>query len=133
MSQYLGRGMTSRGRMTITPALSTVVSTVPYLRDPHDTEAVIQGIKNLQAALKNVKNLTWNYPDANTTVEDFVNNVRLLLSSVPPPPPAWQSPLPTPAVMISSDWLANRCSSRTRTAGRTTGWARPSWAATTAG
>lgn len=81
MSQYLGRGMTSRGRMTITPALSTVVSTVPYLRDPHDTEAVIQGIKNLQAALRNVKNLTWNYPDANTTVEDFVNNVSVLLPS----------------------------------------------------
>nr|ADT70775.1 cellobiose dehydrogenase [Hypoxylon haematostroma] len=75
MSQYLGRGAKSRGRMTITKALTTVVSTVPYLQDKNDVEAVIQGIKNLQAALSNVKNLTWTYPPSNTTVEDFVNNM----------------------------------------------------------
>lgn len=76
MSQYLGRGSVSRGRMTISQSLSTVVSTVPYLRDPNDVKAVIQGIKNLQTALKNVKNLTWNVPAPGTTVEDFVNKVR---------------------------------------------------------
>ncbi|KAK5628404.1 hypothetical protein RRF57_004119 [Xylaria bambusicola] len=75
MSQYLGRGAVSRGRMTITKALTTVVSTVPYLRDDNDVQAVIQGIKNLQSALKNVANLTWLLPDPNTTVEDYVNNV----------------------------------------------------------
>ncbi|KAI1089568.1 carbohydrate-binding module family 1 protein [Rostrohypoxylon terebratum] len=75
MSQYLGRGATSRGRMTITKALTTVVSTLPYLRDKNDVQAVIQGIKNLQAALSNVQNLTWTYPSVNTTVEDFVNNM----------------------------------------------------------
>jgi cellobiose dehydrogenase (acceptor) len=79
MSQYLGRGAVSRGRMTITKALTTVVSTVPYLQDKNDVQAVIQGIKNLQAALKNVKNLTWNVPAPDTTVEDFVNNVSLSL------------------------------------------------------
>lgn len=77
MSQYLGRGAVSRGRMTITKALTTVVSTVPYLQDKNDIAAVIQGIKNLQAALTNVKNLVWALPPANTTVEDFVNNVSL--------------------------------------------------------
>jgi hypothetical protein len=75
MSQYLGRGATSRGRMTITPALSTVVSTLPYLRDTNDVKAVIQGIKNLQAALANVPSLNWTYPPVGTTVEDFVNDV----------------------------------------------------------
>ncbi|KAI1463091.1 carbohydrate-binding module family 1 protein [Daldinia caldariorum] len=75
MSQYLGRGAKSRGRMTITKALTTVVSTVPYLQDKNDVQAVIQGIKNLQAALANVEGLTWTYPPSNTTVEDFVNNM----------------------------------------------------------
>lgn len=75
MSQYLGRGATSRGRMTITSDLSTIVSTLPYLSDKNDVAAVIQGIKNLQSALSNVQNLTWEYPTASETVEDFVNNV----------------------------------------------------------
>jgi cellobiose dehydrogenase (acceptor) len=75
MSQYLGRGAVSRGRMTITSDLNTIVSTLPYLNDKNDVQAVIQGIKNLQAALANVKNLTWEYPTSNITVEDFVNDV----------------------------------------------------------
>lgn len=61
MSQYLGRGSTSRGRMTITANLDTVVSTLPYLRDQHDVDAVIQGLVNLQNALKGV-GLNWTYP-----------------------------------------------------------------------
>ncbi|KAI0525889.1 fungal cellulose binding domain-containing protein [Xylaria bambusicola] len=81
MSQYLGRGAVSRGRMTITKALTTVVSTVPYLRDDNDVQAVIQGIKNLQSALKNVANLTWLLPDPNTTVEDYVNNMLVSYSN----------------------------------------------------
>ncbi|KAI5919802.1 cellobiose dehydrogenase [Camillea tinctor] len=81
MSQYLGRGATSRGRMTITKALTTVVSTLPYLHDENDVQAVIQGIKNLQAALANVEGLTWQYPASNTTVEDFVNNMIVSYSN----------------------------------------------------
>jgi cellobiose dehydrogenase (acceptor) len=76
MSQYLGRGAVSRGRMTITPSLTTVVSTLPYLNDKNDIEAVIQGITNLQNALKNVPNLTWTYPPPTQSVRDFVNSVR---------------------------------------------------------
>ncbi|KAL2136578.1 hypothetical protein VTI74DRAFT_2883 [Chaetomium olivicolor] len=75
MSQYLGRGATSRGRMTITPSLTTVVSDVPYLKDPNDKEAVIQGIINLQNALKNVANLTWTYPNSSISARDYVNNM----------------------------------------------------------
>ncbi len=79
MSQYLGRGAVSRGRMTITKALTTVVSTLPYLQDENDVLAVIQGIKNLQSAMKGVGSLTWALPDPDTSVEDFVNNVSLTL------------------------------------------------------
>ena len=75
MSQYLGRGAKSRGRMTITPALTTVVSEAPYLHDENDVQAVIQGIKNLQDALNDIPDLVWNHPPDNVTVEDYVNNV----------------------------------------------------------
>ncbi|TGJ83688.1 hypothetical protein E0Z10_g5078 [Xylaria hypoxylon] len=81
MSQYLGRGSVSRGRMTITKALTTVVSTVPYLQDKNDVLAVIQGIKNLQTALSSVKNLTWALPAPDTTVENFVNNMVVSYSN----------------------------------------------------
>ncbi|RYP93295.1 hypothetical protein DL770_000584 [Monosporascus sp. CRB-9-2] len=75
MSQYLGRGAKSRGRMTITPALTTVVSTNPYLRDENDVQAVIQGIKSVKNALKDVPDLVWNHPSENQTVEDYVNSM----------------------------------------------------------
>ncbi|KAK8127196.1 carbohydrate-binding module family 1 protein [Apiospora sp. TS-2023a] len=83
MSQYLGRGATSRGRMTITPTLNTVVSTVPYLRDPNDVAAVIQGIKNVQAAInsQNIPGLKWMVPSPDETVEDFVNNMVVATSN----------------------------------------------------
>lgn len=81
MSQYLGRGATSRGRTTITTGLSMVVSTLPYLHDKNDVAAVIQGIKNLQASLKSVANLTWTYPDPSISVEDFVNNMVVSYSN----------------------------------------------------
>ncbi|ROV99124.1 hypothetical protein VMCG_06665 [Cytospora schulzeri] len=75
MSQYLGRGATSRGRTTITSGLDMVVSTLPYLRDDNDVAAVVQGIKNLQAALASVAGLTWAYPAGNVSVEDFVDDM----------------------------------------------------------
>ncbi|KAK1974001.1 fungal cellulose binding domain-containing protein [Colletotrichum cereale] len=81
ISQYLGRGATSRGRMTIGANLGTVVSTVPYLQDKNDVEAVIKGIENLQASLKNVPNLVWNYPPPGTTVRDYVNNLVVSYSN----------------------------------------------------
>ncbi|KAK5663896.1 hypothetical protein OQA88_105 [Cercophora sp. LCS_1] len=73
MSQYLGRGATSRGRMSITPSLGTIVSDIPYLKDPNDKAAVVQGIINVQNALKNVAGLTWNYPPANMTAAQYVD------------------------------------------------------------
>ncbi|KAK4140930.1 cellobiose dehydrogenase [Dichotomopilus funicola] len=75
ITQYLGTGTKSRGRMTISKQLNTMVSTPPYLRDEHDREAVIQGITNLREALKDVANLTWITPPSNMTVEDFVDSI----------------------------------------------------------
>ncbi|AEO61303.1 cellobiose dehydrogenase [Thermothelomyces thermophilus ATCC 42464] len=80
----------SRGRMTITRRLNTVVSTPPYLRDEYDREAVIQGIANLRESLKGVANLTWITPPSNVTVEDFVDSI-----------PA------TPARRCSNHWIGN--------------------------
>ncbi|KAI3546703.1 fungal cellulose binding domain-containing protein [Colletotrichum abscissum] len=81
ISQYLGRGATSRGRMTIQANLGTVVSTVPYLRDQNDVEAVIKGLENLQTSLKSVANLVWNFPPPGTTVRDYVNNMLVSYSN----------------------------------------------------
>jgi hypothetical protein len=75
ITQYLGNGAISRGRLTISPALNVQVSTVPYLRNATDKEAVIQGIDTIRAALKNVQNLTWIKPTAEQTTTSFVNSV----------------------------------------------------------
>ncbi|KFY32079.1 hypothetical protein V493_00537 [Pseudogymnoascus sp. VKM F-4281 (FW-2241)] len=76
ISQYLGRGAVSRGRLNITPSLNMAVTQVPYLRDPNDVAAVVKGIENLQTALKNVQGLTWLSPapgvSAQKYVEDYV-------------------------------------------------------------
>ncbi|KAK3303946.1 cellobiose dehydrogenase [Chaetomium strumarium] len=75
ITQYLGTGTVSRGRMTITRQLNTIVSTPPYLRDAHDREAVIQGIANLRETLRDVANLTWISPKSNVTTEAFVDSI----------------------------------------------------------
>jgi cellobiose dehydrogenase (acceptor) len=75
LSLYLGRGVVSRGRMTITPALTTVVSEHPYLHNDGDLEAVIQGLKNMQAALNVIPNITWVLPPPEGTVEEYVASV----------------------------------------------------------
>ncbi|OTB09082.1 carbohydrate-binding module family 1 protein [Hypoxylon sp. CI-4A] len=76
MSQYLGRGQTSRGRMTINAGLTTVVSTPPYLRDENDKAAVIQGIENLRNALSPVKDLEFRFPATNETTQAYVDAIE---------------------------------------------------------
>jgi len=75
ITQYLGTGTLSRGRMTITRQLNTVVSTPPYLRDAHDREAVIMGLNSLRDSLKGVPNLNWISPAASVPTEQFVDSV----------------------------------------------------------
>lgn len=75
MSQYLGRGQVSRGRATISSTLSMSVSTQPFFHNDGDKEAVIQGIKNIQAALSGVEGLEWIRPLGNQTAEDYVDSL----------------------------------------------------------
>ncbi|KAI1332560.1 hypothetical protein F5Y16DRAFT_119294 [Xylariaceae sp. FL0255] len=75
MSQYLGRGATSRGRMTIQPALDTVVSDPPYLKTADDKAAVIAGIDNLRKAITGYVNVTWALPAPNTTTTAYVDSI----------------------------------------------------------
>ena len=74
ITQYLGTGSTSRGRMTITRQLNTVVSTPPYLRTDEDKAAVIKGLVNLQESLKDA-GFTWVNPKPGVSAEQFVNSV----------------------------------------------------------
>ncbi|KAF1959806.1 cellobiose dehydrogenase [Byssothecium circinans] len=75
ITQYLGCGTTSRGRLDITPALNTRVATAPYLRNATDKEAVIAGLEYMRTVLSGVSNMTWIAPkqDQNTTA--FVNSI----------------------------------------------------------
>jgi len=72
ISQYLGTGMTSRGRITITPQLTMRTSVQPYVSTAADLEATIQGVANLQAGLSKLANLTWIYPAPGQTAADYV-------------------------------------------------------------
>ncbi|EAU29442.1 hypothetical protein ATEG_09993 [Aspergillus terreus NIH2624] len=80
VSQYLGRGMSSRGRMTLSASLDTTVSTLPWLRDQADVDAVIKGIENLKARLSR-SNVTWAYPASNVSIADFVNDLPITAST----------------------------------------------------
>ncbi|KAK4555446.1 hypothetical protein LTR86_007743 [Recurvomyces mirabilis] len=72
LSQYLGRGKTSTGALSINPDLSITVSDLPYNKTAGDNDAIVQGIKHLQAALANNKDITVVFPAAGQSVESFV-------------------------------------------------------------
>ncbi|KAF2685445.1 hypothetical protein K458DRAFT_337564 [Lentithecium fluviatile CBS 122367] len=72
ISQYLGRGSSSRGAASINGALSMYVSKAPYLQTEADTAAVIQGLKNIQKAIAKVPSITWEVPAGNQTIEEYV-------------------------------------------------------------
>ncbi|KAK8229049.1 cellobiose dehydrogenase [Phyllosticta capitalensis] len=80
ISQNLGRGTTSRGVLTIDSGLSMTVSTKPWLRTDEDKAAVVQGVKNMLAALKKDPGITWISPAANTTAEAFVKSAAVTSS-----------------------------------------------------
>jgi cellobiose dehydrogenase (acceptor) len=75
ITQYLGTGSKSRGRMVITNALNTRVATSPYLNDAADKAAVIKGLENVQKYFQPISNLTWIRPAAGQTAEAYVNSV----------------------------------------------------------
>lgn len=78
ITQYLGTGTVSRGRMVIMPNMNTRVSVPPYLRNQYDKEAVVQGVDYIRGVLSKIENLTWISPPANQTTQTFINNVSRL-------------------------------------------------------
>ncbi|KAK2760175.1 hypothetical protein FQN54_002242 [Arachnomyces sp. PD_36] len=76
LSQYLGRGSVSRGKLSITTGLTMSVTKAPYLHDQGDIDAVVAGISHLQDVLSNVPNLTFTSPapgqDAAEYVDEYV-------------------------------------------------------------
>jgi cellobiose dehydrogenase (acceptor) len=79
ISQYLGRGAVSRGRMIISQGLNTVVSIVPYLSNNNDLEAVIQSLENVARTLTSrVPSLKIEWPVSGTSIRDHVKNVSQL-------------------------------------------------------
>ncbi|OSS46964.1 hypothetical protein B5807_08920 [Epicoccum nigrum] len=72
LSNYLGRGSTSRGAASINGALNMVVSKSPYLIDQKDTDAVVASLKSMIKALSKNPKITMQVPPAGTTVEDYV-------------------------------------------------------------
>ncbi|KAI1302054.1 cellobiose dehydrogenase [Xylaria venustula] len=75
MSQYLGRGSTSRGRMTIREGLDTFVSDPPYLKDVNDKLAVISSIDGLRKAISRYPKLNFSFPPMNQTAKDYVDGI----------------------------------------------------------
>ncbi|KAJ9629376.1 hypothetical protein H2203_001749 [Taxawa tesnikishii (nom. ined.)] len=71
ISQYLGRGYTSRGKLGITSGLAMTVTDVPYLQTDEDNAAAIEGIKKLQQYLSTDPKIEILYPSKNQTVEEF--------------------------------------------------------------
>ncbi|KAL7627901.1 hypothetical protein AAE478_002096 [Parahypoxylon ruwenzoriense] len=75
ITQYLGTGSTSRGRMVITPQLNTRVSVPPYLREASDRAAVIDGLERVRKYFAPISNLTWVRPASNQTSTQFVDSI----------------------------------------------------------
>ncbi|KAJ8120943.1 hypothetical protein O1611_g10229 [Lasiodiplodia mahajangana] len=75
MSQYLGRGSTSRGRMTIRQGLDTFVSDPPYLKDENDKLAVITSIDGLRKTLSSYTGLKFSFPASNQTAKEYVDGI----------------------------------------------------------
>lgn len=75
VTNYLGTGSVSRGRLTINSQLKTIVSKSPYLNSAADKAAVVQSIENFRTAMKSVSGLTWVRPTTSQSTSAFVDSV----------------------------------------------------------
>ncbi|KAF2703417.1 hypothetical protein K504DRAFT_418418 [Pleomassaria siparia CBS 279.74] len=88
ISQYLGRGSTSRGALSINGGLNIFVSKAPYLQTKEDLAAVTQSLNNMKKVISKNPEITWEVPAANVTMEEY-------LASLPT----------TPAKRRSNHWI----------------------------
>jgi len=78
ISQYLGTGVTSRGRITITNNLGMTVGTEPYGTTGPDKAAIVKGVDNMLTAIKgwtgaNGTAITLVQPAAGVTAQAYVD------------------------------------------------------------
>lgn len=74
MSQYLGTGVVSRGRMTIASNLNMQISVSPYLNNAADKDVVIRGVQSILTAAANKNGITFIQPAAGITATAYVNS-----------------------------------------------------------
>lgn len=74
MSQYLGTGVVSRGRMTIASNLGMQISTSPFLNNNADKDVVIRGVQSIMNAASGKNGITFLHPAAGVSAKDYVNN-----------------------------------------------------------
>lgn len=74
-SQFLTRGSTSSGTLTIGSDLKMNISVSPYAVTAGDRSAIVQGIETFVQALKHDPEIDIVQPPANMTVEDYVQSV----------------------------------------------------------
>ncbi|KAL3295036.1 cellobiose dehydrogenase [Colletotrichum asianum] len=79
ISQFLGRGGTSVGAVTIHPDLTMSISTLPYQQTNEDKAAIIHSIKNLMKALSTDPDIVFTHPPANMTVEQYIEEMPVNL------------------------------------------------------
>ena len=79
LTQLLGRGSFSKGRMTISERLNTLASVPPYLRNDLDREVVIHAFENVKKMMENVEELSWTMPPPYLSARQFVETVSTLL------------------------------------------------------
>lgn len=72
VSQYLGTGMTSRGRLGITSNLIVSVLDQPYAKTEGDIQAIIKGLDNFMVAAKKISGLTFLHPTPSQTADNYV-------------------------------------------------------------
>jgi hypothetical protein len=78
LTNYLTHGQTSRGRIGLTPELNLTIMDSPYLVTKEDTDAVVKGLQELLAGVKNVDGLQLLFPDLESTrIEEFVKSYSL--------------------------------------------------------
>ena len=82
LTQVLGRGSFSKGRLTISARLNTLASVPPYLRNDLDREVVIAAFESVQKMLNHVDEISWTMPPPYLTPRQFVETVSRRRSRV---------------------------------------------------
>jgi hypothetical protein len=75
VTQYLGTGSTSRGRLGISTSLSINIATQPYLRTSADRDTAIKSLQNINDTFAGAPNLTWIEPAPGQSASTFFAGV----------------------------------------------------------